>query len=263
MFCENCGAKISEGMKFCENCGAKIEPIEKTPGSIEEQKKYDTPAELGNEEKRPSDKKFYEGGERVSPNIVYGSDRKYRWVYEMSLLKNPTVFLLVWKIFFFIFLGIFAIMMIADAVNWGFEDALKNLPILGYFVIGMTVVVGIGYLIYAAIMGGKYIVEFEMDEKGVNHRQIASQAKKAKKIGQATMIAGMASGNLSTIGIGMNSQRTEMYSEFARVKMVKAYPRRHVIKVNETLGHNQVYAAPEDFEFVKNFIISHCSNLKK
>ena len=24
-FCENCGAKLTEGAAFCENCGAKIE----------------------------------------------------------------------------------------------------------------------------------------------------------------------------------------------------------------------------------------------
>lgn len=201
----------------------------------------------------------------ISTPVTLQEDGKYRWVYAMSLYKNPTIFSLIWKIFFFILLGIFALMLIVDAIDWeGFawDRTLQTLKIFGYFLIGMTVLVGLGYLIYALIMGGKYLVEFEMDEQGVRHRQIEWQAKRAKKLGQATMIAGAASGRLSTVAVGMNSQRTEMYSDFSKTKKVKAYPRRHLIKVNGTLNHNQVYALPGDFEFVKSFILSHCPNLK-
>ena len=194
--------------------------------------------------------------------VTLGDDGKYRWTYEMSLFKNPTIFLLIWKIFFFIFLGVFAVVNISDFIKWGPEKALENLPFLGYLLLGMTAVVGLGYLIYAAIMGGKYIVEFEMDEKGVNHKQTASQAKKAKTIGRITMMAGAASGRIGTVGAGMNAQRTEMYSDFSKVRKVKVYPYRNLIKVNERLEHNQVYATKEDFVFVKDYIVSHCPNIK-
>ena len=201
--------------------------------------------------------------ETLNTRVTLGDDGKYRWTYEMSLFKNPTIFLLIWKIFFFLFLGVSAVVLISDAAKWGADKAAENLPILGYLLLGMTAVVGLGYLIYAAIMGGKYIVEFEMDEKGVNHKQIASQAKKAKKIGRVTMMAGAASGRIGTVGAGMNAQRTEMYSDFTKVRKIKAYPRRDLIKVNERLEHNQVYAAKEDFEFVKNYIASRCVNIKQ
>ena len=202
-------------------------------------------------------------GEGSRKNVTLCDDGKYRWTYEINLFKNPMFFLLIWKIFFFIFLGVFAVVNISDFIKWGAEKALENLPILGYILLGMTVVVGLGYLIYAAIMGGKYIVEFEMDEKGVNHKQTETQAKKARKIARTTMIAGAASGKVSTIGAGIAAQRTEMYSEFAKVRKVKLYPYRNLIKVNERFGHNQVYAAKEDFEFVKNYIASRCVNIKQ
>ena len=76
------------------------------------------------------------------------------------------------------------------------------------------------------------------------------------------MMAGAASGRIGTVGAGMNAQRTEMYSDFSKVRKVKAYPRRDLIKVNERFGHNQVYAAKEDFVFVKDYIVSHCLNIK-
>ena len=204
-----------------------------------------------------------ENSQLLSRRPTRGGDGKIRWVYEMSLYKNPTVFLLVWKIFFFILVGIFAVTMITDAIEWSdfFPDRfLNDLKFLAWFLLGMTVVVGLGYLLYAVIMGGKYIVEFEMDERGVLHRQTAAQAQKAKTLGQAAMISARSPGAFSA---GMSAQRTEMYSEFAKVRRVKAYPRRHLIKVNELLGHNQVYVPAEDFAFVYEFIVAHCPNLKK
>ena len=197
--------------------------------------------------------------------VTLGDDGKYRWTYEMSLFKNPTIFLLIWKIFFFIVLGIFTFLVLIGSGDSGFwwDGFLDTAKVFGFIFIGMTVLSALGYLFYAAIMGGKYVVEFEMDEKGVTHKQTAAQAKKAEKLGQATMIAGAATGGIGTVGAGMNAQRTEMYSEFAKVRKVKAYPRRNLIKVNERFGHNQVYAAKEDFEFVKDYILSHCGSVKK
>ncbi|MBO4212582.1 MAG: hypothetical protein J5894_00535, partial [Clostridia bacterium] len=69
--------------------------------------------------------------------------------------------------------------------------------------------------------------------------------------------------NFSTIGAGIAASRTEMYSEFSKIKKIKVYPRRNLIKINETLEHNQVYAADVDFEFVKNYICEHCPGAKK
>ena len=194
--------------------------------------------------------------ENIGERVTLCEDGKYRWRYDVSLLKNPMIFLLVWKIFFFIFLGIFVVTTIADMVQWGTKRLAGNLKIWGIVLIGMTAVVFLGYLVYAAKMGWKYCVIFEMDEKGINHAQIPEQADKARAMGEMTMRLG--AGNPTMEGIGRNSQRTEMYSEFAKVKKVKAYPNKNLIKVNGVLDHNQVYVLKEDFEFVEKYIISRC-----
>ena len=233
MLCRTCGAAIRAGTRFCPNCGAPAD--------------YAVPPTV------PA-----QPNPRVTENIYLCADGKYRWVYELPILKNPTVFLLVWKIFFFIILGIFVLISIVDAVEWPNEIGerlLSNLKIFGFFILGMTVLVGVSMLLYAAIMGGKYVVLFEMDEQGVNHKQLPKQAKKAQVIGAITALVGLASGNLSTAGAGMlSAARTEMYSEFAKVRTVKACPRRHLIKVNQLLNKNQVYADPADYDFVLNYI---------
>ncbi|MBR7091761.1 MAG: hypothetical protein IKI50_01070 [Clostridia bacterium] len=197
-----------------------------------------------------------------TPRVTRGEDGVYRWVYEVNLFTHPTYFFLVWKIFFCLFLGISAVVLLADLANWGARQALSNLPFLGYFLLGMTVVTALGYLLYAAVMGGKYVVEFEMDDKGVLHRQTAAQAKKAKRLSALTALGGLVSGRMTTVGVGMNARRTEMYTEFARVRKVKAYPRRRLIKVNGRLSRNQVYAPAEDFELVRQFIVSRCEKVR-
>lgn len=204
-------------------------------------------------------------GEKISDNITLCKDGKYRWIYELHLFKTPIIFMLVWKILFFIFLMIFAFVFIADFVSWGFtaERIKESLRFSGFFLLGMTVVTALGYSVYAALMGGKYCVMFEMDEKGINHKQIPAQAKKAKKIAGVTALAGAASGRLTTVGAGINSARTEMYSDFSRVRKVKAFHALNLIKVNGRLSRNQIYASKEDFEFVKKYIKERCMNIQK
>ena len=62
---------------------------------------------------------------------------------------------------------------------------LLGMMLVLMLLLGMTALVGVSYLIYAAVMGWRYVVEFEMDDRGLVHRQVASQARKARKLGLA------------------------------------------------------------------------------
>ena len=267
-FCSNCGSPLTDGIKFCENCGT---PIHEPAVPAEPEEPAPVEPEVAEPESKPKKrrKKAASGApvvtEKISENISLYSDGKYRWKYEMGLLKNPTVFILVWKIFFFIILAGYVIMFFSSlgVKNFFWDGFLNNLKIFGIVIGVMTGVSVLGYLLYAAMMGGKYCVNFEMDEKGILHSQTFEQAKKAKKISTLTTIAGIASHSPTTAGIGINSARTEMYSEFAKTKKVKVGKMFGVIKVNGLFSHNQVYAAKEDLEFVKNYIFEHCPNAKK
>ena len=155
MFCTNCGNKIDGSAKFCGQCGATVN----TPSA--------SAAETSAAE-----------GKKVSPNITLGPDGVYRWTYKMSLFRNPTIFLLVWKILFFSIALVFGFIMVLNGCegNMTAERFMGDLKLLGIIVAVMTVLSALAMLIYAAIMGGKYIVDFTMDEKGVNHAQAPAQA---------------------------------------------------------------------------------------
>lgn len=201
--------------------------------------------------------KTYQGKE-----VRLCNDGKYRWAYEMNLLKNPTIFFTVLKV-----------MMISFGIVWlfGLVIGLGDMS-LDYFLfwtkltgimIGIFFVLTIlGVLITAAILG-KYVVLFEMDEKEVVHIQMPRQVKKAEVIGFITVLVGAMAKNPTTMGAGLlAASKSRSSSEFANVRRVKAYRKRNLIKVNQLFNKNQVYVADEDFGFVYNYIKSRCINAK-
>lgn len=208
----------------------------------------------------PVENKTYQGKE-----VRLCNDGKYRWVYEMHLLKNPTIFLTSLKViliavgavwlFGLIIVTLSGDMDLSQFLFWG----KLILIILGVFV-GLTI---LSVLLVAAIFHGKYLVLFEMDEKEVVHIQMPRQVKKAEVIGWITVLVGALAKNPTTMGTGMlAASKSRSTSEFDKVRHVKARRWRDLIKVNQLLNKNQVYVSDEDFDFVYNYIKTHCINAK-
>ena len=83
--------------------------------------------------------------------IFPGADGKFRWTYEMSLYKNPTFLLMVWKIFFWILVGIYLFSSLFEVGNrdFWFEGLWAHTRVFGIILIVMSVLVLLGYLLYA------------------------------------------------------------------------------------------------------------------
>ena len=100
------------------------------------------------------------------------------------------------------------------------------------------------YLIVAARYDWKYAMRFAMDERGIR----ITPAKVVIIGWQMRLAAAWGS--------------FDRYTEFSQVKSIRVYPRYHLIRVNAPLRKNQVYAEPEDFNFVLDFIVSRCPGAK-
>ncbi len=193
-------------------------------------------------------------------------DGKYRWYHELNMWRNPSILFLVMKIFFYILLGMFIFFSIIILISGEGWDSVLGIGKLTLVVAGIfAVIIPLGYALLALIYGGKYMVLFEMDEKGVLHQQIETQAKKARTLGWLTALVSLLARRPSGMGAGMlAASRTSSYSTFENVTSVKAYPSRQLIKVNEPLFKNQVYVEdPDDFDFVYKYICAHCKKLQK
>ena len=190
---------------------------------------------------------------------IEASGGKYRWTYEMSLFKNPTIFLTVAKA-----LGITVAVtaLLIGIISWiadGFSaESLLFAGKLFLILAGIfAVLLILGYLIYAAVMGGRFILDFTMDEKVLVCSQSAAQADRAEKIGLAAMLLGLLTHTRGAVSAGYAaSSRTESAVELGTVKKVVTDKKHGVIKLR-TVGWDQVWADGEDFDFVAGWIRRH------
>ena len=245
MYCANCGNKLPDDAKFCDACGAPVAAAE----TAREPSQVENPVE----EEAPR-------GRKVTENICLGTDGKYHWYYEFKLMKNPTILFVLWKIFFWIFVVMWAFLSIINSVEGHFnmKDFMDFTKIFFLIIAGVEILVAIAYFLYAAMQGFKYCVMFDMDADGVKHTQMPRQFKKAQAVSFVLILAGMAAKNPGTVGQGiLAGSKKSMVSSFSHVRSIEIFRRRNVIKVNERFNKNQVYAYDEDFDFVVDFIKSH------
>ena len=205
-------------------------------------------------------------GERVTENIWRCPDGVYRWSYEFKMLKNPTIIFTVWKVLG-IACGIVFVMEFLFLLFGGDLRSLEDWLGLGKMILimaGLMLALSIiGYFVLAAIYGWKYQVLFEMTEEYVRHIQMPKQFEKAEALGWLTAILGAKAGSPAVSGAGLlMTARSSMTTELKSVSLLKIRRRRETFHVNQKLDKNQVYARPEDFDFVERFLKEHCVNAR-
>lgn len=226
-YCFNCGKKAPNNARVCKHCGAKVENIDNV------------------------------GNTRVQKGI----DGKYRWAYEVNLYTNMAVLVDVIKVmalsFGIVFAFIFILTLIEGDITLDWLLSMGKGIMIGAAV--LLVLCYLGYMLWALTNGGKYMAMFTMDDDGVTHSQHPRHTQKAQKLGMITALVGLLARRPSTVGAGLlSASRTEMSSEFIKVRRVKAVRRQNLIKVNERFGKNRVFVSDSDFDFVYDFIRSRC-----
>lgn len=241
MFCSNCGNQIPDGSKFCNRCGASVGSAPEAPGAQE------TPLTGAGTPETPDIL------ERPTPNIQLCSDGVYRWFYSFDMLKNPTLLFTILNAMALtiaiLFLGVGIIDLIVGN-DFPFSFKIMFFILLGALFMGL-----LAYGILALLWGGSYLVTFEMDEKGVLHKQLPRQAKKVQNAALVGLLMANSIGQVSAAAAALQSG--EKYSSFSSLRTVKVWRRRDTIKLNALLDRNQVYALPEDYDFVMDYILAH------
>lgn len=195
-------------------------------------------------------------------------DGKYRWIYEVNMLKNPTILITVFKVMGMSFTIVAIIVLLIGACSGDVSTLFRNfswsdLLYVFYFVIFFSVLIVISYLIVAKQNQWKYIVLYEMDDNSVVLKQLPKSVKKAKAIGMLNILAGLVAGSPGSVGRGLLvASHNSLTSSFDSVRKVKPIRRFNVIKVNETFTKNQIYVNNEDFDFVYEYIRSRCPKIK-
>ena len=205
-----------------------------------------------------SEDQFAENSAQVVPGVFLCSDGKLRWTHELSLWKNQAVILTTWKIFAGV-ICLLAVFMFFLELERGFTHAgMVFLQFVGIGIVGATILLLLAYALVAIVQGGKYNVLFEMDEKGVKHTQMQKDFKRAQVLAFIGMLAGAAVSNPTVVGSNMlAATKASSYSDFKAVKKIIAKRSRNTIYINEALMHNQIYADPQQYDYVLDYIVRH------
>ena len=201
-----------------------------------------------------------------STHPVLCPDGKYRWVYDVPMLKNPSILLDVFWV-----LGIsFGIVWLFVLLLGGCESHFRLSDLWditrGFLVLtAVFLVLGcVAYFFVSWYYGWKYSILFIMDEQEVVHKQLPGTEGKARAIGKLTALAGAAGGKPGMVGMGiLAANRTSMSCSYSSVRRIIPCRQRHLIKVRERFSRNMVFVADEDFDFVYDFLCQHCPNARK
>jgi len=177
-------------------------------------------------------------------------DGTYRWVYEVPMLKNPSILFDVYKVLGIGFGVVWLLVLLLICVEDGFT--FKNIwNITSGFLILYLVFLIKGYIAHVIVAwsyGWKYVVLFTLDEKLVVHQQMPRQIKKARVLGALIALVGAATGKPGVAGSGvLAASRSTLTSELANVERLIPCRRLHLIKVNQLLSKNRVFVPDSEF----------------
>ena len=220
--CSICGAVLPDNAVFCNQCGA----------SLQETAEQKTPPK--------------------------GKDGVYRWVAELPMMKCFFLLFEVWRVLV-ISAGIVTLFLaIINLLSGDGLDGVIGVIGPGLLVLAIMMVLSLpAYWIVADENSGKYTVLFEMNDEGINHTQIKEGKTKALEVLAALL--GKKIGNYVLAGASaLAATGASLYSRFSDVRKIQADRSRFLIQLKGKLIRNQVYPDPEHYDFVLDYIISHC-----
>ena len=190
-------------------------------------------------------------------------DGKYRWIYRMSTLKNPTMMIRMGKILGVTLLVVYIIAQLASLIGEGEKPFLQTVEMLTPAILIILAVYIVSYLLWVLLCGGTYVCAFEMDDAGILHAQGQNNTEKQKLIEQMTVLLGAASPVIGILGGGlMASVNSSWKSSFFAVTSLKARRRYNAIYLNEPGCKNIIYVDDRDFDFVWSYIKARCDKAK-
>lgn len=121
------------------------------------------------------------------------------------------------------------------------------------------------WLLLMVVYGGKYEVEFMLDDKGVFCRTQPKQAKRNRVINTLAVVLGLLSGKPAVMGAGILAQsRQEVFIRWNRISKVKYKPhRRTVLLWGGWTEHIALFCTEENYTVIEQAVILQTKHLSK
>ncbi len=196
--------------------------------------------------------------------MIRSEGNAYNWIYKLDMAGNRSLFRLICRIMVIITavpVGFVILLVLKDILfgspDWTFIGEIL-LMLVGIIIVVALITQGCYYMLSKSYKG-TYVMLFSMNDEGVTFTQTDDQQQINRWIGMFSSVASaashsasFASGSFITAGSGRVTTR------FVRVRKIQVCRSDNLINVSTLLTRNLVYADDEDFDFVKDYIISHC-----
>ena len=204
----------------------------------------------------PDDSALNDPAENNRP--LRDKDGVYHWICELPMMNSFFLLFEVWRALFLCAGIIIVIMAVINLCSGQGLDGVIGAIGIGLLVLAILMVLSLpAYWIVTKANNGKYTVLFEMNEEGIDHTQIKTEKAQALEI--LTMFVGSKTGNRTVTGSGLlSASGTSLYSRFSDVRKITADASKCLIQLKSRLIRNQVYTDPEHYDFVLDYITSHC-----
>lgn len=192
-------------------------------------------------------------------HITIDETGKYRWRGTINPSENPTIALLIAKVMGLI-IGISTVIFLAI----GFQCRLDGPGWLMYIgVVGgvMLIVAGIAIiatLLYLRALGESYSADYAMDETGIVFCPGPREQEINRHVAAGTAAMSAFAGKPGVAAASIATMNSDAANAFKSVRCVKGIRKHNVIKVSQLFLYNQVYVAPQDYDFVYHFIATRC-----
>lgn len=184
--------------------------------------------------------------------VRLNKDGVYRWYYDVDMRKNPHMLqtlMTVMAIIGTIIAGILAAVLLIDKIM---APGTVVLIVLGIY----ALVFGIGFLSYLPfylMQHGVSRYSYEMNADG-----IFLHMYKAEQIaGSFANIVDVASSVTGHSVRNMRPPEDNGYTAFKSIRKIILDPEKDAIYIRTLLVHNYAYVCKEDYEFVKNYFLTH------
>ena len=129
--------------------------------------------------------------------------------------------------------------------------------------VGLSLLFITVWLIMAEARGGWYVIEHMMDENRVVYLSTPEEQRKTQRWALASFILALASDNMIIAANSVAIVGAERFdSKYTGVREIQDVKHRDLIKVNNILQRNTIYATPHQYDFVYNYIVSLCPDAR-
>ena len=189
--------------------------------------------------------------------ITLFDDGVFRWHYDMDMWSNRYLLGLLMKVLGIICaaIAVMLVVMLGPASLTPGILFVLLLAIAGIFALALLI-----YWICAKVMHGVYRLYFAMDDSAVALVRPDHTQKMLDALPAIATLAGIAAGRpgeaLRT-GVALSAAGAAGTTFFSAVRRVRCHPECDVIDLREWFGMNQIYVNPEDYPFLRDFILEH------